>query len=96
MFLIFFSLKIIIDERKIHNMHALLLDLRYKNIRNIFTFVGKELGIVVIEKCDKKNLFPMLLKPISFGTLWLLLNLWQKKQVMNTLTLTFLDDLKDK
>jgi hypothetical protein len=43
-------------------MLALMLDSRYKNIRIIFIFVGKELGVVVIEEYDKKTLFPMLLK----------------------------------
>jgi hypothetical protein len=49
------------DERKTHNMLALMLDPRYKNLTIVFTFVGKVLGVVVKEY-DKKALFLMLLK----------------------------------
>jgi hypothetical protein len=43
-------------------MFALMLDPRYKDIRIFFIFIGKELGVDVIEEYDKKTFFPMLLK----------------------------------
>ncbi len=39
-------------------MLALMLDPRYKNIRIIFTFVGKKLRVVIIEEYDRKP-FPL-------------------------------------
>jgi hypothetical protein len=57
----FFSFLKKFDERKVHNMLALMLDPRYKNLIIIFTLVGKVLGVVVKEY-DKKALFLMLLK----------------------------------
>jgi hypothetical protein len=57
----FFSFLKKFDERKAHNMLALMLDPRYKNLIIVFTLVGKVLGVVVKEY-DKKALFLMLLK----------------------------------
>jgi hypothetical protein len=37
------------DERKTHNMFALMLNMRYKNLGIIFNFLGKEPGINVVE-----------------------------------------------
>ncbi len=54
------------DEKKTHNMFALMLDMRYKNLRIQSIFVGKELGVCVVETCDKKALFPLLLKIYQF------------------------------
>jgi len=50
------------DERKVHNMFALMLDMRYKNLIIVSTFVNKELGVAIVEEYDKKTLFPMLFK----------------------------------
>ncbi len=61
MFWMFFSFLKKFDERKAHNMLALMLDPRYKNLIIVFTLVGKVLGVVVKEY-DKKALFLMLLK----------------------------------
>jgi hypothetical protein len=61
----FISLKKI-DERKYHNMFALMLDLRYKNLRIVSTFVGNELGVDIVEEYDKKAFSPMLLKTHQF------------------------------
>jgi hypothetical protein len=36
------------DARKAHNMFALMFNLRYKNLVIVF-FVGKELGVGVVE-----------------------------------------------
>ncbi len=43
------------DERKIHNMVALTLNMRYKNLKMVFTFVVKELRIAIVEDYDKKG-----------------------------------------
>jgi hypothetical protein len=37
------------DERKTHNMFALMLDMRYHNLGIIFYSLGKELGVNVVE-----------------------------------------------
>jgi hypothetical protein len=47
-------------------MFAMMLDLRYKNHRIVFIFVGKELTIGVVEDHDKKTLFPLLLNIYQF------------------------------
>jgi len=52
----FLSLKKKFDEKKTQNMFALMLDMRYKNLRIVSTFVNKELGVVVVEEYDKKTL----------------------------------------
>jgi hypothetical protein len=49
------------DEKKTHNMFALMLDLRYKNHRIVSIFVGKEFAIGVVENYNKKPLFCLLL-----------------------------------
>jgi hypothetical protein len=54
------------DERKTHNMVALLLNMRYKNLKIVFTFAVKELGVVVVEDYDKKVFFLMILKTHYF------------------------------
>ncbi len=47
-------------------MFALMLDLRYKNLRIVSTFVGNELGVDIVEEYDKKAFSPMLLKTHQF------------------------------
>jgi len=42
---VFFSFLKKIDERKSHNMFALMLYLRYKNLIIVSTFVGNELRV---------------------------------------------------
>ncbi len=37
------------DERKTHNVFALMLNPRYKNLIIVSTFVGKELGVGVVK-----------------------------------------------
>jgi hypothetical protein len=54
------------DGKKIHNMFALMLDLRYKNLRVVSIFVDKELVVGVVEDYDKKAHFPSLLKIYQF------------------------------
>jgi hypothetical protein len=43
-------------------MLALMLDFKFKNLRLIFYFIGNEHGVVIVENCDRKCLFPMFLK----------------------------------
>ncbi len=78
------------DERKTHNMLALILNMRYKNLKIIFTFVVKELKVTIVKDYDKKVFFLMILKTHYILHPWLLLNLWQEDQMTKTLTLTFL------
>ncbi len=78
------------DERKTHNMLALMLNMRYKNLKIVFTFVVKELRVAIVKDYDKKIFFLMILKTHYILHPWLLLNLWQEDQMTKTLTLTFL------
>jgi hypothetical protein len=51
-----------INERKTHNMLALMLDLRFKSLHLVFSFIGSDQGITIVEKCDITSLYPMLMK----------------------------------
>ncbi len=48
------------DERKIHDMQALMLDLKFKSLKLIFSFICCEHEVAIIEKYDRKSLFFML------------------------------------
>jgi len=50
------------ENRKVHNMISLMLDPRFKSLRIVFSFVGREQGVVLVEKYDRKSLYPMLVK----------------------------------
>jgi hypothetical protein len=50
------------ENRKAHNMISLMLDPRFKSLHIISSFVGREQGIALVEKYDRKSLFPMLVK----------------------------------
>jgi hypothetical protein len=43
------------DQRKTHNMLALMLNMRYKNLKIVFIFVGKELGVVDVGIMTRKS-----------------------------------------
>jgi hypothetical protein len=43
-------------------MLSLMLDLRFKTLCLVSSFIGLEQGKAIVEKYDKKSLFPMLLK----------------------------------
>jgi hypothetical protein len=58
----FLSFLKVYDERKVHNMISLMLDLRYKNLRVVSSFVGREQNVVLVEKYDRKSLYLMLVK----------------------------------
>jgi len=58
----FLSFLKVYDKRKTHNMIFLMLNLRYKNLCIVSSFVGKEQGVVLVEEYDNKSLYPMLVK----------------------------------
>ncbi len=43
-------------------MFSLMLDPRFKSFRLVFSFIGREQSVVIIEAYDKKSLYLMLLK----------------------------------
>jgi len=47
------------DNRKAHNMVSLMLDPKFKSFYIIFSFVGKEQGVVLGEEYDRESLYPM-------------------------------------
>jgi len=53
----FFNKKI--EERKYHNMFF-MLDLRFKILCLLFSFVGQKDGVSIVDECDRKTLYPML------------------------------------
>ncbi len=55
----FFNKKI--EERKYHNMFF-MLDLRFKILCLLFSFVGQNDGVSIVDECDRKTLYPMLWK----------------------------------
>jgi len=50
------------EENKAHNMLSLMLDPRFKTFHLVSSFIGHEQGKTIVEKYDKKSLFPMLFK----------------------------------
>ncbi len=50
------------EERKAHNMFSLMLVPKFKTLCLVFSFIGREQGRAIVEKYDRKSLFPMLLK----------------------------------
>jgi hypothetical protein len=49
------------EERKPHNMFSLMLDPIFETLYLVSPFIGLEQGKAIVEKYDKKSLFPMLL-----------------------------------
>jgi hypothetical protein len=58
----FISFLKVYDKKKTHNMIFLTLNLRYKNLRIISLFIGREQGVVLVEEHDRKSLYPTLVK----------------------------------
>jgi hypothetical protein len=58
----FLSFLKVYDKKKTHNMIFSMLDLRYKILRIISSFVGREQGVVLVEEYDKKSLYPIMVK----------------------------------
>ncbi len=52
-------------------MLSLMLDPRFKTFCLMFSFIGREQRKAIIEKYDKKSLFPILLSVIIICILWL-------------------------
>jgi hypothetical protein len=50
------------EKNKTHIMFSLMLDHELKTLRLLSSFTGREQGKVIVEECDQKNVFPMLLK----------------------------------
>ncbi len=50
------------ENKKAHNMISLMLDPRFKSLRIVPSFVGKEQGVVLVQEYDRKSLYPMLVK----------------------------------
>jgi hypothetical protein len=50
------------EEKKAHKMIFLMLNLRFKSFCLTSSFVGKEQGVAIVEKYDRKSLYAMLLK----------------------------------
>jgi len=58
----FLSFLKVYDKRKAHNIISLMLNPTYENLHMVFSFVGKEQGVALVEKYDRKSLYPMLVK----------------------------------
>jgi hypothetical protein len=58
----FLSFLKVYDKRKTHNMISLMLDLRYKSLHVISSFIGKEQGVAFVKEYDRKSLYLMLVK----------------------------------
>jgi len=50
------------ENKKAHNMIFLILNLRFKSLYIVSSFVGKKQGVSLVEEYDKKSLYPMLVK----------------------------------
>jgi hypothetical protein len=48
----FLSFLIKYEERKAHNMFSLMLDPQFKNLCLVFSFVGREQDISIVEEYD--------------------------------------------
>ncbi len=49
-------------KKKAHNMFSLMLGLRFKSIHLVSSFVGREEGVNIVDKYDKKTLYLMFLR----------------------------------
>jgi hypothetical protein len=50
------------ENKKAHNMISLMLNITFKSLRIVSSFVGREQGVALVKKYDKKTLYPMLVK----------------------------------
>ncbi len=50
------------ENKKAHNMISLMLDIRFKSLRIVSSFVRREQGMALVEEYDRKTLYPMLVK----------------------------------
>ncbi len=58
----FLSLLIKYETKKTHNMLSLMLDVWFKCLHLVSSFIGCEQRIAIIEEYDTRFLYPMLLK----------------------------------
>jgi hypothetical protein len=58
----FLHFKKIFETKKSHNMLCLILDPRLKTFPVIFSFMGHEEGVNIVEINDRRSLYPMFLK----------------------------------
>ncbi len=66
----FLSFLKVYDKRKLHNMISLMLNLRYKSLHIVSSFVGREQGIALFEEYDRKSLYPIMVKCHEICILW--------------------------
>jgi hypothetical protein len=59
-FFLFF--KKVYDKRKAHNIISWMLNPRYKSLHMVFSFVGKEQGVALVEEYDRKSLYLIFVK----------------------------------
>jgi hypothetical protein len=50
------------DEKKTHNMLAIMLDPRLKSLHLVSSFIGCDQGVTIVEQYDIMSLYPMLMK----------------------------------
>jgi hypothetical protein len=50
------------DEKQTHNILTLILHPKYKSLILIWSFIGHEQGVAIVEEYDKRSLFRILLK----------------------------------
>jgi hypothetical protein len=60
--ILFFFKKENVKQEKFTNMLFLMLDPRFKSFHLIFSFVGLEECVSILDEYDRKTLYPMLLK----------------------------------
>jgi hypothetical protein len=61
-------------KKNVHNMLSLILDTKFKNLNLVSSFIGLEQSKTIVEKYNKKTLYPMLkcyhhLHPLSENTI---------------------------
>jgi len=59
--ILFFLFFLKIENKKAHNVF-LMLDLGFKSLCLISSFVGRKEGINIVDEYDRRTLYPMLLK----------------------------------
>ncbi len=50
------------ENRKAHNMLSLMLDPKFKSFCLVFSFVGREESVNIVDEYDRRTLYPMFLK----------------------------------
>jgi hypothetical protein len=58
----FFSILKKYENKKAHNMIFLMLDHRFKSLCIVYSFIGKEQGVVFIKEYDRITLYLVLMK----------------------------------